>query len=659
MRLYNYNIVLLLKRLSLALVLFFISRLFFYIFNYNLYTEVGLFELTKLFFYGLRFDLSVICYFNSLFILLHIIPWPKLYAKKSFQLTLLGYFLITNLLLTIGNMADSIYFHFVQKRSTADVFKLIFTADDFFILLPKFLSDYWYILGLAIVFFIVIWRIYPKYNPPADINIANNKRDILQLLYELTIMFIFLGLALIGARGGLQLKPLTIIDASKNVKAAHMPLVLNSIFTCMTTYNHKYLEERNYFSNEEAVNYYSVIKYPSDDSLEFRNKNVVVLLLESFSREYVGALNNYSGYTPFIDSLSRHSLVFENAYSNGLRSIDAIPAIIVGLPTLMDDPFITSSYSTNSTKGLVEILNEKNYHTAFFHGGNTGTMNFDGFASYAGFKEYYGREEYDNDKDYDGHWGIYDEPFLQYFAKKLNSFTQPFFAFEFTLSSHYPYNLPAHHQDRFPEGTLKIHRVVRYTDYSLKKFFQTASKMEWYNNTIFVIAADHPAQSVIPNTTNDFENHEISVVDQQKMRYYKNTSGRYSIPMMIFVPNDTSMVGISSKTVQQTDLFPTILDYLNHNEPIYAFGTRMINDSLEGLAVHYVNGLYQITLGDYCLLMDGTNSIYLYNNIKDPGHNNNLLNSNHKLSLELDKTIKAIVQQYTSGMIRNKLMVEK
>lgn len=659
MRLYNYNIVLLLKRLSLSIFLFFISRLFFYIFNYNLYTEIGLFELTKLFFYGLRFDLSVISYFNILFIIFHIIPWNKLYAKKSFQLILKGYFLITNLLLTIGNMADSIYFHFVQKRSTADVFKLIFTGDDFFILLPKFLSDYWYLLVLAVVFFIVMWGIYPKYNPSVNLNIGNKKIGGLKLAYELTIMLVFLGLSVLGARGGLQLKPLTIIDASKNVKAAHMPLVLNSIFTCMTTYNHKYLEERNYFSNEEATDYYSLIKDHSSDSLRFSNKNVVVILLESFSREYVGVLNNYSGYTPFIDSLSRHSLVFENAYSNGLRSIDAIPAIIAGLPTLMDDPFITSSYSTNNTKGLVEILNEQNYHTAFFHGGNKGTMNFDGFASYAGFNEYYGRDEYDNNKDYDGHWGIYDEPFLQYFAKKLNSFTQPFFAFEFTLSSHYPYHLPAHHQDKFPEGPLKIHRVVRYTDYSLKKFFETASKMGWYNNTIFVIAADHPAQSVIPNTTIDYENNDISVVDKQKMRYYKNTSGRYSIPLMIFVPNDTLMVGTSSKTVQQTDLFPTILDYLNYNEPVYAFGSSMISDSCEGIAVHYVNGLYQITSGDYCLLMDGKNSIYLYDNSKDPGHNNNLLNSNSKLSTKLDKIIKSIVQQYTSGMIRNKLVVEK
>ena len=126
----------------------------------------------------------------------------------------------------------------------------------------------------------------------------------------------------------------------------------------MTTYNHKYLEERNYFSNEEATDYYSLIKDHSSDSLRFSNKNVVVILLESFSREYVGVLNNYSGYTPFVDSLTRHSLVFENAYSNGLRSIDAIPAIIAGLPTLMDDPFITSSYSTNNTTGLVEILND-------------------------------------------------------------------------------------------------------------------------------------------------------------------------------------------------------------------------------------------------------------------------------------------------------------
>jgi phosphoglycerol transferase MdoB-like AlkP superfamily enzyme len=656
MRGYLYQIGLLIKRLFLALGLFFIARLFFYFFNIGLYQDISLVELLWIFTVGIRFDVSVLVYFNLLFILPQVLPLGNWLMNKGFQLTLKILFVAVNMLILIVNLSDSVYFHFIQKRSTADVWKFIVMSDDVKVLLPGFIADYWYVSVLVVVFTLLVWKIYPKVNPKIwkKAREKDARRSTwFNIMVKSIAPFLLMGLALIGARGGLQLRPLAIMHASKSVSAANMPLVLNSVFTAMTTYGNDQVKPVHYMSDEQASGIYPVLHHFGEKGTP-QPKNIVVLLLESFSREYVGFLNGYPGFTPFLDSLSQHALVMDSAFSNGLRSIDAIPAIVMGLPALMDDPFITSVYSTNKSRGLAQILNEKGYTTAFFHGGTNGTMDFDAFAGYAGFKGYYGRSEYNNDADYDDHWGIYDEPFLQYVAHTLNDFQPPFFAFEFTLSSHYPYHVPAQHQERFPEGDLRIHRVIRYADYALQKFFETAQTMPWYNNTLFVILADHPAQSVLVSDKDKIREPGATLTPDQ-LSYYKNTSGRYAIPMLLFAPRDSTLVGVDHRTIQQTDLAPTLLDYLNYQENMVAFGNSLFDTIAPRLVVHPVNGMMQITSGNYSLLFDGEQSTALFNNLSDHKHKNNLLTQQPALADSLEKQLKAFTQQYTQRLAENKL----
>ena len=661
MKLYGYHIVLLLKRLLLAIGLFFVARLFFFIYNFGLFASSSGWQTAKAFVVGTRFDLSSIMYFNLVFIIIHILPISKTIASRPVQTFLKLYFIIVNGVLLFVNLGDSIFFHFVQKRSTADIFKFLFLSNDVPTLLPDFAKDYWFVIVLCIIFMALSWMVYPKINSKkVDIftKITKGKQKVFQYLYRFGVMILLLGFTLIAARGGLQLKPLAIIDASKQVKASQMPLVLNTVFTIMTTFGFDELAPKTYTSNEQAQNIYPTLHKFDNELADFNDKNIVVLLVESFSKEYVGSLNNYKGYTPFLDSLMQHSLVLTNAFANGLRSIDAIPAIVTGIPSLMNDPFITSIYSTNKTNSLPTLLKTKGYYSAFFHGGTNGTMNFDGFAGYASFDDYFGRFEYDNDNDYDGYWGIYDEPFLQYFAQKLNSFKQPFFAFEFTLSSHYPYSLPDKYKNTFTEGSLRIHKVVKYTDFALRQFFNTAKNMPWYNNTLFVIIADHPAQSVIPSKKDKIKD-SSELLDDYLMSYYKNTSGRYAIPAILFCPTDSLLKGSYNFTAQQTDIFPTILNYINYNEPFISFGNSIFSDTTHRIATQYVNGLYQVTTGEYSLLFDGETSVSLFNNYNDPVHNNNLIVAEPKIADSLTKIAKATVQQYHTRMINNDLQAPK
>ena len=187
--------------------------------------------------------------------------------------------------------------------------------------------------------------------------------------------------------------------------------------------------------------------------------------------------------------------ILQNAYANGKRSIEGIPAIIGGIPALLSDPFITSAYSSNTITTIPSLLKQKGYTSTFFHGGTNGTMGFDNFSRSSGFDHYFGRTEYDNDDDFDGSWGIYDEPFLQQAALEIDKMKLPFLAVLFTLSSHHPYKIPDKYVNQFPEGTLPLHQSIAYADFSLKRFFETALKMSWFSNTLFVITADHTSST--------------------------------------------------------------------------------------------------------------------------------------------------------------------
>src|SRR5690606_35786309 len=253
---------------------------------------------------------------------------------------------------------------------------------------------------------------------------------------------------------------------------------------------------------EELEKIYPVIHHPKD-STEFKKLNVVVLILESFGKEHVGALNKdinngtYKGYTPFLDSLIGESYTFNRSYANGRKSIDALPSVITGIPSV-GEPFVLSIYSGNKTTSLAKLLGDEGYETAFFHGAPNGSMGFSAYTQLAGIKHYFGKDEYSNDKDFDGIWGIWDEPFMQFMADKLTEMPEPFFASFFSLSSHHPFKVPEKYQGVFPKGPLPLHEPVGYTDYALRQFFEKAKKAPWFENTLFVLCADHSSVSHLP-----------------------------------------------------------------------------------------------------------------------------------------------------------------
>ncbi|MCK5823189.1 MAG: sulfatase-like hydrolase/transferase [Bacteroidales bacterium] len=632
---YFQHIKVLLKRLLIVLVLYVATRLYFYVLNYNFFSAVQFFPLMKMFFYGIRFDISAIAYTNVLIIILHVIP-GNFKNHKIYQLLKKILFVAVNSIMLATNFIDSKFFEFEEKRLTSDIFSPVWLGKDTVELMPQFIHDYWYIIiSWFIVIFILIY-FYPKLKQRAEVEMIKGKQKIKQLIYQSALCVFLLAFSVLCARGGFQLKPLRIITAAKYANSNNVSLVLNSPFTLLKTVGKKEIKIENYFTKQELNEIFNPVRqYESNSS--FRKMNVVVFILESFGKEYIGSLNNNKGYTPFLDSLISRSLVFDYAFANGKKSIEAVPSVLASIPALMNNPFITSNYSSNKINSLASILNKEGYYSSFFHGGNNGTMGFDNFTMMADIDDYYGRNEYDKQGDYDGNWGIFDEPYLQYYAQKLSEFNKPFFSCLFTLSSHHPYTIPKKYEGKFRKGELINEQSISYADYSLKQFFKTASKLPWYKNTLFVFTADHTAQAY--------------------NKFYKNKLGRYSIPIIYFCPGDTSLKGINHTITQQADIMPSVLDYLNYNKKFIAYGNSVFDTTADHYAVNYMNGIYQFINNGYTLLYDGNNVIGLYNIRKDRLLKHNLLKKLPQIVTSLENKLKAILQSYNNRLINNELII--
>lgn len=621
-----------LLRLGIPMAIFTLCRILFFLFNKSLFSDLSAGEIFVAFLAGLRFDLSALILINCIFILGSVLPFP-FRNKKTFQSILKWFFISTNGFALAFNLFDIIFYRFTLRRSTWDLFSIMGASNDTTRLIPTFAKDYWYMI---VIFIFLIWLmifLYKKIKLP-------EKEIGFSLKYFISQFLIFLFVsasAVLGFRGGFQVKPITIVSASEYGSTNSIPLILNTPFSIIKSSDMQQDIVRIYFSDAEARKFLNPI-HPADTGV-FRNKNVVIIILESFSKEYIGALSGKKTSTPFLDSLIEHSLVFDNAYANSKRSIEGIPAIVASIPANMNDPFITSIFGIQHFCSLPNRLKLKGYNSTFYHGGENGTMCFDLFCNVAGFDSYFGRTEYANEKDYDGHWGIWDEEFLQRVADDINKKPKPSFSTIFTLSSHYPFNVPARYQTTFKDDpNLPIIKSISYTDYALKRFFEKASKMSWYANTLFVITADHAGPPSGP--------------------FYSNDVGKFQVPIIYYAPGDTSLpIFRSSVTTQHIDIMPTVLDYLNYDLPFYSLGKSQLKtsqaDSGFSRAFLFSDDLYISISGNYTFQFDGQKTVGVYCFSNDSLLQHNLLQTyDRNLLHENENALKAFCQQYSVDLLR-------
>lgn len=608
---------------------YFICRIVYVALNWDAMSE-GLenLDLWSAFSCSLLFDTSVICYSLAIYILLMLLPAPFT-GKKWYQSMCKWYYMVVNSLAIIANFGDALYFPFSGNRTTINSLKAFGNegAGDILRICAIEVGRHWYLLVIAAAMIIGLHFLYRK---SEGIKKGPDAKTTALRYGGATLMFLIsLPLLVAGYRGSWvrKTRPINIGYAMKYVnEPAHAAAIVSTPFAILRNLGNTRFVPAAYMSEQEKDSLYCAYHKASAGTWKGEDKpNVVILIVESFAQEYVGAYNDYQCYTPFVDSLRSVSLSFSESFANGDRSVDVLPSVLASIPHV-DEHLYMTPFTLNKFHALPLELSEQGYHTSFFHGGSPGTMGLDAVASALGMQELYDLEDYVADSrfnglaDYDGLWAIWDEEYLQHMVLHLNEMPEPFFSAVFTASSHHPYHVPERYKNTFERPGHPMYTCISYTDYSLKRFFESASKQSWYDNTIFVFTADH---------TNFSERPE-----------YSDALGRFRIPIMIFDPSGRLPRGIMPRRAQQIDIMPTLLGLLGSESDYIAFGKDLLDPESGEWVFTFNNGPYQMLTDDGLTILKGAEADDSAEDSRDM------------------RFLKAFVQDYKYRMINNSLTAE-
>ena len=642
-----------LQNILLSYSILLLCQLIFILVNYNEYSSAisdnGWWMILK---GNIAFATPAICYLNSLYILLLLFPLHYKEGKLMQRITKLA-FVIPNALGVVAELCDCIYTRFTNQRTTFKVFKEFENENNITQIIGRNAMSNWWLIIIGII---IIWLLVRLYTPARKhfgrpfmhyVNIFGETTRY--YIWHIVMLLIVVPLMIIGIRGGIgkTVRPITLSNAYEYVKTPEATnLVINTPFAIIRTALVKPFKKRSYYSEEELESIYTPVKQPAPGA-QPNKKNVVVIILEGFGKEYIGAYNPRStgSLTPALDKIIEDSKSYLYSYGNGSKSIDGMPSILSSIPMFVE-PFITSSADFDHVSGLAKELGNIGYSSAFFHGAPNGSMGFLAYSNRTGFDEYYGLTEYEKrhgDNDFDGTWAIWDEPFLQYYAECMNEMEEPFITSVFTATSHEPFKIPSAYQDVFRGGSDPFLKSVEYSDYALGQFFEYASKQSWFQNTLFVITADHTNHSTAER--------------------YLTASGRMEVPVIFYSPTgeypfepgiDTTMIA------QQIDIMPTVLEYVGYDRPHISFGKSLISTPAEeSYAVNYGNEAFRYYKGEYILFYnrDSEAPISMYNLRKDVLMKENILGK-CDVQEEMTRELRAIIQQYMNRMVDDRLTIE-
>ncbi|SHM66547.1 Phosphoglycerol transferase MdoB [Chryseobacterium carnipullorum] len=631
------EVLVLLYRIFLAYVFYQIARLLFWYFNKELIKVDSVSDYFNLAFHGTAFDTTAILYVNALFILLSLVP-VVINTKKGYQKVLFWLYFITNGIAYAMNFGDFIYYKFSQARLTSTALDVAKHESNVFKVFTVSLGQHPFVL----IWFVVLMALWIFLYKRIKITEQKPLKLVPYFIWSVIVLCGTIVLVIGGIRGDFKhsTRPINLVDANRFVvNPLQGNIVLNSTFSFFRTLGTNNFKEVHFVDEKYITD--NVQPYKIYDRKVENRPNIVIFIVESFGREYSGAFNKdknikgYVSYTPFIDSLAGQSLIFPNTFANGRQSIHGMSSVLAGIPSLTD-AFTSSPYSNQKIQSIVSVCNDLGYDTSFYHGAPNGSMGFLGFGNILGFKHYFGKNEYNHDEDFDGMWAIWDEPFLQYFAKNVGK-KQPFMATVFTASSHHPFKIPEKYNGKFKKGTIEMHEPIQYTDYAIKKYFETAKKQPWFNNTIFVFTGDH--------------------TNQVAYGEYEKAMNRFAVPLILYSPNpDYHLQGVNPETAQQIDIYPTLADLIGYNKLIRSWGRSVVSDKkYPSVIVNSDGSSEQFIIGNYMYRFDGKEITGVYDK-NDLGFENNQIGKLKTPEIEKGMlTAKAWFQDYMDRVINRKL----
>lgn len=608
------------KLLGFCLLFFLLQRLLFLWMFHNQFSEVRFSEFIKAFLIGTLTDAITSIYFLLPMWLLLLFGNIK---NKWVQRLSLGWFVVGFLTACILNISDLGYYPITKKRMGAELIDILPEVPA---LLSAYLKDYWYLLILLIAFFVFAFWLFKKQIQSYKDSVPTFKLKAVNIVVVLLLFFTIM-------RGGYGKRPFMPFDIPSMVDPRLQWLASNTPFQFLHTLENQNIKIENYFPEEDAENRIELQKQFASNS--FNKKNILFIILESFSNERIGLFNPaVKAYTPFLDSLFSKSRIYYYGTANGRMTIDALPSVLSGMPSFMEKNYCYSNYNNNTTHGIGTLLEKEGYQTAFYYGGLKSTFGFENYINLNFSKNYIAQEDFDKPYENSG-WGVDDHLYLPFVAKRLDKMTQPFCASLLTLSLHHPFPVPEPYKTLLDSIKDPVKKSMKYTDMSLALFFNEISKSEWFKNSIIAICADH--------TSSGFGNFEGNVINE------------FGIPICFLSPGDTMFNKPQMQSASQIDMYPTILDYLGYNRPFVSLGHSALGK--EHSTVQYLgNGVYTIFEFPYALEFDNTTQTI--NRYMKYNENRTLANipidqTNSSQVDSLTKKVKSYIQVFSYRINKN------
>jgi phosphoglycerol transferase MdoB-like AlkP superfamily enzyme len=548
-----YNVLNSLTTTCKFLLLFLVFRLgLLYIYPEN-FSNLTIIQCLSALIEGMRFDLSITLTFIGIPLLFLALPF-KFAAHKNWRTIFNIPIFIVFFGFLLLSIADLLYFAHVNRHIGSELLPIL--QDNTFIITYTLQTQ-----KLKLFFFIAtitgIGFIWFK-NSRKNINYTPN------ILLNITSFILFVFIAIVAFRGVTSSKPLHIVDAYKNGNFAYGNLVLNGVFSSFHLNRNGAQEKYAFYApnqlNDNVTKH--VNKYNTNNPFKkiYANNipskyNIFVLLLESWDLKYINSFNHANPViTPNFDYIANNGIKFTNFYASGQRSIEGIQSTLSSIPYLNNNPPLGQGLEQANITKLGEICSSLGYQTIFSQSSKYRSYRIGPIANAMGFKQVYGKEDIplllNYPKDSVSEFGWDYETFMHNLS--TISGDKPFISYIFTGTTHAPYpSLPAQFMQypHDPDNQTGFLNTLIYSDWALGEFFKHARQQPWFDNTVFILTADHRKNT---DRHNNFKNY-------------------FHIPFVIYAPK-IFPARVENRIFSHLDVMPTILDLIGYNQEFTSFG---------------------------------------------------------------------------------------
>ena len=554
----------------LCMIPFTLMRLALYLIYPGDFGSLSEMQVIDAFTMGLRFDASIVAMVVGLPLLL-LLMVPLRWSHHVYWQRLWRWFIyITVMLMIFMMIADTIYFGTVHRHIGAEIVTIQADMASMAMLALSQYSGLLFLFGLFALVAAFFWRHLTHHIPPAPT----------RMWLRLVSILVGLLLLVILARGGIAGKPISVGDAFFSHSLPQGYLAQNGAFAVAHALNDS-TSQKTFMPQAEAMQLtHDFLKgkgspvyladyplYVQASGVSRKNKpNVVVLMLESWGAIHIDAMREQMnlpplGVTPNFDKLVKQGTLYTHFYANGQRSIQGGAATLASLPSLPGMPFLGEGMEQNLQSFLGSLAQSQGYDTLFLQSSDRNSLRFNMIAARAGFTTYLANEdipELHEHKKTASTWGTWDHNTLQEANKRFATAHQPFLGYVFTSTTHTPWLIPDARWQKYKSGS-KLDQslnAIYYADWALGELIASAKQAGYYDNTIFVLMADHTSEFV-----GDVE----------------HVPNLFHIPLLIVGPGIKN--GIDERIGSQLDIMATIIDAAGWSVDHSGLGRSLLDNS--------------------------------------------------------------------------------